>query len=212
MAKRDSKNKGGDWRSQLTDRIGDEVEHIIDEFAKEHIRIEVVPAPNNGLDYLCAAHHILVRAESVNRVVKVLGKAAKKIKPEPVIEGVVLFSIRRLGLSVPDALDLIDKKLGEGIATPDHVFTVAQLTGGEVGVCPATEPLEVYQRCGPFPFPPVCTGNSGSGVRIYLGDTGLLKHAVATHDWLTGVQRAPQGLAGGVRQPWETRRQEWAAG
>ncbi len=112
----------------------------------------------------------------------------------------MLLPIRQFRLNVSDAVELIDEAIGEGIATPDHVFTVAQTAnpGGEVGVCPATEPLEVYERCGPFPFPPVCRDNSGRGVVIYLGDTGLLEEVyndpawLSDHEWMTGVQRAPK--------------------
>ena len=41
----------------------------------------------------------------------------------------------------------------QGIATPNHVLTVA---GGEAGPCPATEPQEVYD--GIEPYPSVCHG------------------------------------------------------
>ncbi len=37
--------------------------------------------------------------------------------------------------------------LGPGIATPDHVLTVAGTAGG----CPATEPEEVYADIEPYP-------------------------------------------------------------
>jgi len=190
------------------------VDFIVDEFARHGIRIDGVTADNGGIDYMFAADWILVRAEYLDRVVNILREsqnkdgtkengAAGKIEPEPVIEGVVLLHIREFGLSVPEALDRIDEILGEGKATPDHVFTVAG-TGGEVGVCPATEPQEVYERCGPFPFPPVCEGNDGSGVVIYLGDTGLLEGADTAHRWLSGVQRAPRATVGGALQGWDT--------
>ncbi len=82
----------------------------------------------------------------------------------------------------PDVLFLlerIEEEFGPGIATPDHVVTVA----GEPTPCPATEPQEVYD---PVPYPPICPGG-GDRVRIYVADTGVLPGTVARTPWLTGV-------------------------
>ena len=61
-----------------------------------------------------------------------------------VIAGVVLLTTGPghgyRAVLVPDALDEIDRQLGPGVATPNHVLTVA----GEAGSCPATEPEQVY--------------------------------------------------------------------
>jgi Subtilase family len=96
--------------------------------------------------------------------------------------------------TVYDTLDIIDRQLGTGIATPNHVFTVAPS-----GPCPATEPEEVYY--GIEPYPSVCLGNSGAGVLIYVADTGLLQAADVDHPWLNGVTRAlhPNGTV----QDWD---------
>jgi hypothetical protein len=83
----------------------------------------------------------------------------------------------------PDVLHLlerIDEEFGPGIATPDHVVTVAP---GNPIPCPATEPQEVYD---PVPYPPVCPGG-GDRVRIYVADTGVLAGTVAGTSWLNGV-------------------------
>jgi hypothetical protein len=204
--------KGGGWRDDVSDRVEDEVDYIQNAFAgtKPSIQIGVATVPGGGLDYLYAIGYLLVRAESLGDVVGILGEASglqraarQQAEAEalreaaPVIEGIKQLPIGVFRLSVPDALDRIDDALGEGIATPDHVFTVANGAGGEVGVCPATEPLEVYERCGPFPFPPVCPGDRGGDVKIYLGDTGLLEEVyndpgwLSDHTWMAGVERAP---------------------
>jgi hypothetical protein len=82
---------------------------------------------------------------------------------------------------VLDLLRLIDDELGEGIATPDHVLTAAQI----IHPCSATEPQQVYPTAGPYPA--VCR-DGGARVRIYQADTGLVAGAAETFPWLAGVQ------------------------
>jgi Subtilase family len=116
-------------------------------------------------------------------------------EPEPgevglrrVIAGVVLLVLPaglaggERGRSVPEWLDLIDRRLGRGAATPDQVLTVAPATT----YCTATDPEPVYH--GGEPWPPVCPPGGGAGTRILLADTGLLADAAAGHPWLAGVK------------------------
>jgi hypothetical protein len=101
--------------------------------------------------------------------------------------------------SVPDVLEVIDRDLGEGCATPNHVLTVAE----SAGPCAATDPEEVYE--GTEPYPGICHCNSGAGVRIYVADTGLLPDA-QSHPWLAGVHGAEDplspSLTGGQLKPY----------
>jgi Subtilase family len=97
------------------------------------------------------------------------------------------------------ALEYIDTELGEDIATPNHILTVADGPGTVSGPCPATEPEEVYYQTEPNPGP--CAQNSGEGVLIYIADTGLLQDADQTHAWLGGVTRADR--ADGTVQAWD---------
>jgi hypothetical protein len=96
--------------------------------------------------------------------------------------------------TVSDALDVIDRELGTGIAAPNHVFTVAPS-----GPCPATEPQVVYY--GSEPYPSECLGNSGAGVLIYVADTGLLRATDIDHPWLNGVTRVLE--PNGSFQDWD---------
>jgi subtilisin family serine protease len=80
-------------------------------------------------------------------------------------------------------LDRIEEEFGPRIATLDHVVTTAQ---GHPSGCPATEPQEVYDP-HPNPYPPVCPGKGGDGVRIYVADTGIVTGTVASCPWLDGV-------------------------
>jgi subtilisin family serine protease len=102
--------------------------------------------------------------------------------------------------SVPNLLVRIEKELGAGFAAPNHVLTAA---GGPMGPCPATEPQEVY---GPWqPYPAVCPGDGGAGVRIYVADTGLLEGAAADFPWLQGVKGEldPRSGPGDAIQPYD---------
>jgi subtilisin family serine protease len=56
----------------------------------------------------------------------------------------------------------------------------------------------------PTPYPPLCPGNAGEGVRIYVADTGFVASATATSAWLNGVAGDPDPSvsAGGVILPY----------
>ena len=84
--------------------------------------------------------------------------------------------------NVLDILNEIDRELGVGIATPDHVVTAAN---GGMHPCAATEPEEVFRYAGPYP--PVCR-DGGARVRIFVADTGLLPKAAAIFPWLDHAQ------------------------
>ncbi len=194
MTKRDS------WRNGLQPRVADEVEHIKAAFRNPPRRkgadrpqkreIVAIAAPDGGLDYMFAEGEILVREEYLDRVLEILDHPSRRDlerdEPDavrPVIAGVALLTTlgRRYSRMV-DAVGAIDARLGPGIATPNHVMTVA---GGVGSSCPATEPEEVYDDIEPFPS--VCQAGGGAGVLIYMADTGLLRDA-ATHSWLDGVR------------------------
>jgi Subtilase family len=93
-------------------------------------------------------------------------------------------------------LRFIDDELGEGIATPDHVLTAAQIAHP----CSATEPEPPYPTAGPYPA--VCRGG-GARVRIYQADTGLVAGAAQTFPWLAGVNGQPDPReSGGTMLPY----------
>jgi subtilisin family serine protease len=179
-----------DWKTGLGQRVVDEIEHVIRAFRpspNQGIDIKVART-EDGVDYLHADGQILVRDEYLGQVLEILELPAEQETRDAgrirrVIAGVVLLTLEGSQPAVRDALDVIDQRLGRGIATPDHVLTVAN---GSPPICPATEPQEVYYDIEPYPS--VSQGDGGAGVLIYMDDTGLLKDAAAAHPWLAGVQ------------------------
>jgi len=178
-----------DWKTGLDQQAVDEVEHVIQTFRPspdEGIDIKVARTESD-VDYLHADGQILVRDEYLGQVLEVLELPAEQETRDAgrvrrVIAGVVLLTFEDNQPAVSDALDAIDQRLGRGIATPDHVLTVS----GNIPVCPATEPQEVYYDIEPYPS--ASHGNGGAGVLIYMDDTGLLKDAASNHPWLAGVK------------------------
>jgi Subtilase family len=157
--------------------------------------ITIVPVVDDDrrLKYMYAKDQVLVREQYLGRVLEILQqpdeaelRESDSVLIQPVIAGVVLLTLRATSelpdLDVPTAATMVDRVLGPGIVTPNHVLTVAGNTGG----CPATEPETVY--AGIEPFPSVCHDNGGAGVLIYMADTGLLPDPGHGHPWLAGVR------------------------
>jgi Subtilase family len=197
-----------DWRDGLSQRVVDEVEQIIRAFStRGEQESGQDDGPGDGpvsigvarkgdqIDYLYAEGQILVQDQYLGRVLEVLGLPDEQTLRQdeqqpirPVIEGVILLATPLPGegerqFLVPEALATIDRYFGPGVATPDHVLTVAN---GQPTRCPATEPEQVYVDAEPFP--PVCRDNGGGSALVYVADTGLLRGAETGHPWLAGVR------------------------
>jgi subtilisin family serine protease len=184
------------WRNGLAQKVIDEIDCVIEAFEGSPDRpLKVKPARNaDGVDHLYVEGQILVRADHLDRVLEILGpttgptteRELRNREPDRLQRltgGVALLTLADPWPTVHEALEEIDQHLGRGVATPDHVLTVAP---GEGGVCPATEPQPAYANVEPYPS--VRHDNGGAGVLIYLADTGLLKGADKAHAWLTGVR------------------------
>jgi hypothetical protein len=183
---------------------------IVRAFREQRISIGIArPGPGRGIDYLFQKGFILVRDRDAARVREFIGGDGRD--DEPVIAGLALLSlagVRDQFRVPPDAgdpednpdapgpagspdtlavLDAIDAEFGVGVATPNHVLSIAP-----VAHCPATEPEPVRRRADPDPGP--CPDpRAGAGVFIDVVDTGLLRGAARSHPWLAGVK--------GVRDP-----------
>jgi subtilisin family serine protease len=201
---------------QLAPMVRQQVRHIQGAFARggpgdPPVDIAIVPE-GQGVGYMYAADQLLVTDEHLEAVLTLLGQpqdkaeAIRQQRIERVIGDIVLLHLTTAtttthhvkGGEQPDvvaALAAIDALIGEGVAAPNYVLTVAPV----VTPCPATEPEEVYE--GIEPYPGICTGNNGAGVLIYVADTGLLEHADTNFPWLHGARRAVD--ANGAVQGWD---------
>ena len=178
------------WDQELDPVVAEQVDYIVSAFGQRGTGIGGVAAANGGGSYMYAEGHLVVREEHLDAVQQMVPQPCTA---ERVTHGVML--VRMPGDSpgsqptIPDVLARIDAELGEGVATPNHVLTVAP---GEIAPCPATEPQEVYYDIEPSPS--VDVDNGGAGVLIYVADTGLLDGAAASVPWLHGVQGDPDPL------------------
>ncbi len=181
-----------DWRDSVIPKVAAETDHIVRSFREAPgggKEIKVVPA-DGGIGHIYAEAEILVREEQFDQVLEILepGADSDQVRDDParvrrVIEGVILLTLGESQPSALAAIDAIDQQLGPGIATPNHVLTVAP----QGTSCPATEPEGAYYDIEPFPS--VCHDGGGDGVLVYMADTGLLRDT-AMHSWLEGVRMA----------------------
>lgn len=144
----------------------------------------------NEVDYLHRERTLLVRDADVERVTRVVSGTA--VSHENNVRGLTRLEFnadeRR---SVHEACADIDRALGEGVATPDHILYVCPF-----GSCPATEPEEV--AAGASPDPGVSAqASDGEGVLVVIPDSGLLPGAPEEHSWLAGVRGEPENPIGG---------------
>jgi subtilisin family serine protease len=136
------------------------------------------------VDYLYREGNVLVRDVDVDRV---LGGDDPILRGSPVEHDNNLRGLTRIQLAddepktAEETCALADRRLGQGVVTPDHVFYLC--TGG---TCPATEPEEV--PAGASPDPAVSTEPCrGDGALIAVLDSGWLRDADVQHSWLAGV-------------------------
>src|SRR5215469_13647309 len=147
------------------------------------------------VDYLYRERTLLVRDADLDRVI---GGDEPLVPGAPVQHDNNLRGLTRIQLfeDKPDSVDqacaLVDRVLGEGVVTPDHIFYLC--TGG---TCPATEPEEVPADSPPDPG--VSTEPcDGDGVLVFVLDSGLLEGASTQHYWLEGVRGKTEDPFGGT--------------
>jgi hypothetical protein len=147
-------------------------------------------ADRGAVDYHHREGALLVRDADIDRVTTV-------VSGTPVAHGNNMRGLTRLEFSaderrtVEEACAHVDRTLGEGMATPDHLLYICPATA-----CPATEPEEVPGDAAPDPGLSV-EPDDGEGVLVAVLDSGLLPGADAEHAWLAGVDGDLENPIGG---------------
>ncbi len=147
-------------------------------------------AEQGDVDYLYRQRTLLVRDADAERVQAIVPSL-------PVEHANNLRGLTRLEFtgeetrSMEEVCTAVDRVVGEGVATPDHILYLCTTT-----CCPATEPEEV--RADPPPDPGVSTEPcDGDGVLVAVLDSGWLPDAAAQHTWLAGVIGEQENPIGG---------------
>jgi hypothetical protein len=178
---------------------------MYDAFARQGIFIEVAYTPSGRVDYVYQAGRLLAQREAFALIEGALpGVAPAGQGDQPRGRSLQVLSIDNLRegyRTVPQALDLLDERLGEKnpaphggfpLATPVHIMHICNGFGGAqpdtARTCPATEPevpccRAADEPCGPCP---PAAPDGGAGVVVAVCDTGLLTD-VASAGWLGGV-------------------------
>ena len=138
-------------------------------------------AEHDSVDYLYRERTLLVRDADVERVRAIVPSLPDEHDKN--VRGVTrLVFTDEESRDVEEVCRAVDRALGEGVATPDHILYLCAGT-----TCPATEPEEV-PVADPPPYPGVSTEQcNGEGVRVAVLDSGWLPDAATQHAWLAGV-------------------------
>jgi Subtilase family len=155
-----------------------QVDLIVKTCREKGVKVKPAMDDQGNVDFLYEEGVILVRDAYMAQARGILGGEVR----DGFIDGVTVLTLEHVRdkrfSDVIAAVAEIDRRLGAGVATPNHIFWVTPVLH-----CPATEPEEVPVHVQPDPG--VCYGG-GEGVLIYVSDTGLL-HGASAHPWLAGV-------------------------
>jgi Subtilase family len=174
-----------------------------DSFSRQGIEIDVAYTPTGDVHHMYAARRLLAvdRDDNVQRLQATLpGLRRADPDEQPGTGDLVLLAIDEAEeghLTVPEALDLIDDRLGEDnpalaggepLVTPVHIVHITK-------ICPAGEP-EVPSGYPARPWPtPRPAGEGRNGVRLGVCDTGYLQDLdPARYPWLADVTGEPDLL------------------
>ena len=175
-----------------------------DAFARRGTYIDVAYTPAGRVDYVYESGRLLASTGAITLVRDALppgvDEAGKDEQPDdPTLRVLSIGNLQNgVHLTVPQALDLIDAKLGDKnpalhggfpLVTPVHIVHISNGASPDtVRHCPATEPevpccCAADEPCGPCP---PAAPDGGAGVVIGVCDSGLLADT-ASAGWLGGV-------------------------
>lgn len=144
------------------------------------------------LSYLYRPGYLLARDEHWRDVAELLGAERVEDDRSQQLRGLSVLRVST-DTETADHLRRVDRELGTGIATPDHILFVTP--GGSGTACPATEPQELDEA--PAPYPPVTSdAGAGTGVFVSVVDTGWWPDAATdpASPWLAGVTGDPETI------------------
>jgi len=178
-----------------------------DAFLARDVDLRVAYRPDGRVDYLYQADRLLTRASDARAVRSNLETVLPGIEPVSTegtaaagdtLRGLRMWSIENLRdglLTVPEALDLVDRRLlhvtedggtpdprPQPVATPVHVLHIT-----DVRACPAVEP-SVPSGVPAGPWPPLRPSTGRRRITVGVSDTGFLAGADTDHLWLDGVR------------------------
>jgi hypothetical protein len=172
-----------------------------DLFNSDGHEIAVAYTRAGEVDYIYATGVLLAREANVPQLRDLLPRLRQDhARPQPAYGDLVLLPIGGDGhhdddghLTVPEALDLIERRVGrermyadgEPLATAAYIVHTSKL-------CSATEP-EVPGGPAPAPYPPPAAPGAGqNNITLGTSDTGLWQQPPANlHPWLAGVVGVP---------------------
>jgi hypothetical protein len=146
-------------------RVG-KFEAEVDLVLDSHQDIAISPddwRERGSYDFLYRKGQYLVADRDLDRAQPLLRGA--RVVDDRRLSGVTLLQSNDDDIRGP--IDRIDKQLGPGIVTPNHVLSVCPGT-----LCPATEPRRPASK---DPYPAVAAVREGKGVRVAVVDTGFLE-------------------------------------
>ena len=157
-------------------------------------RAAAVWTEDGWIEYLYRPGVVLARDEHWTEVAELVGGVRLGAERAQALRGLTVLEVATdAETSVPDVLERIDRELGVGKATPDHIMFVTP--GGSGTLCPATEPEEV--GAAPAPHPPI-TSDLGAGTEVLVSvvDTGWWPPAATdpVSPWLEGVHGDPETI------------------
>lgn len=164
---------------QRRERTAVQIEVVRQGLGQDNVRWDSGDSQDpTDFNYLYRAGGLLVRDRDLDRVASVVpGEVSDSL-----VDGVSLFA--PADAEPLSALNDIDRVLGRGVATPDHVVYVAP----RGTLCPATEPEEPGDDVV-FPRPAAAGSCDGQDVLVAVVDTGWLPEAAGhpSTPWLEGV-------------------------
>jgi Subtilase family len=194
----DAGKERASWQQEPRNRLDAQLTLILDQLEGSAIYPPNRDEPQE-VDYLYRRGVILIRDEDVE-LVRAFLEGGEPLRTDNDVRGLTVFRLPA-DRDVDATCESIDRELGEGIATPDHILYLCTTS-----TCPASEPEEVSGDAAPDPavYGSPSDPCNGTGILVSVLDSGWLPGADAAHEWLGGVNGDAENPldANGVIRPY----------